>query len=219
MTDETDVAIYASPEEIEDVAVYSRCSTTKQDLESQLNKLREWVAKNEYKCVGEYQDYAVSGKKDDRKGISRLLQDANDGKFKKIGVVELSRLGRSIGFIYTTIENLSKKGIRVVLISTGTEINPDTVEGCALLGGLALASDIEWRLIKERNARGRQAIKDRGIKVGRKRKEVSLEAIKALQRGGSDGKPKSLRKIAKELGVSTPTIMRRLKEPESNKEE
>jgi DNA invertase Pin-like site-specific DNA recombinase len=210
----TKVAMYASAEENDDVkvATYSRCSTTRQDLDSQIIKLKEWAVKNKYKCVGEYQDYAVSGKKDDRKGVTKLLQDAEDGKFQKIGVVELSRLGRSIGFIHTTIENLAKKGIRIVLIGTGTEINPDTIEGCALLGGLALAADIEWRLIKERNARGRMAIKTKGIKVGRKRKEVSIEAIKALQRGGSDGKPKSLRQIAKELGVSTPTIMRRIKD-------
>jgi DNA invertase Pin-like site-specific DNA recombinase len=204
--------------DVKNVAVYARCSTTKQDLESQLKNLREWASKNSYEC-NEYQDYAVSGKKDDRKGVNKLLQDAKEGKFQKIGLVELSRLGRSIGFIYTTIENLSKMGIRIVLINTGTEINPETIEGQALLGGLALASGIEWMLIKERNARGRQAIKDKGIKVGRKRKEVSLEAIKALQRGGSDGKPKSLRKIAKELGVSTPTIMRRLKQDESESDD
>jgi len=197
------------------VAVYARCSTSKQDLESQMKNLRGWINEKGYICNGEYQDYAASGKKDDRKGVTQLIKDAMDGKFLKIGLVELSRLGRSIGFIYTTIENLAKKGVRVVLINTGTEINPDTVEGQALLGGLALAAGIEWKLTQERNARGRQAIKDRGIKVGRKRKEVSLEAIKALQRGGSDGKPKSLRQIAKELGVSTPTIMRRLKEPKT----
>ena len=73
-----------------------------------------------------------------------------------------------------------------------------------MIGGLALASDIEWMLIKERNERGRASIKARGIKVGRKHKMVSLEAIKALQEKGL-----SLREIGKELGVSAPTIMRR----------
>lgn len=174
-------------------------------MESQIKKLEGWAEKNENQISKSYQDYAVSGKKDDRKGILELLADAKQGKFTRVGVVELSRIGRSIKFIYEAIEELQKYNVKVVLVSTGTEIDSTKLEGRALLGGLALAADIEWMLIQERNARGRQAIKDKNIKVGRKEKDVSMEAIKALREKGM-----SVREVAKELKVSAPTILRRL---------
>jgi len=80
-------------------------------------------------------------------------------QFELIGVVELSRIGRSLGFIHKTGEELSKLGIQLVLTNSNTRLDHATLEGRALIGGLALASDIEWCLIQERNQRGRQAIK------------------------------------------------------------
>lgn len=185
-------------------ALYARCSTKKQDLESQLEALRRWAAEQGHEAA-EYVDLAVSGRKDVRKGIQALLEAARRHELALVGVLELSRIGRSIGFIHRTIEELSGLGVRVVLTKNNTTLDYTTLEGRALIGGLALAADIEWMLIQERNERGRQAIKERGIRVGRKHKEVSLEAIRALQEKGL-----SLRRIAAELGVSAPTILRRI---------
>ena len=170
-----------------------------------LRRLDDWKQKNAHDLFKIYSDFAVSGRKDDRKGIKELLEDARKGSFELVAVTELSRIGRSIGFIHRTIEELHQLGIKIVLTNSNTVLDYGSLEGRALIGGLALASDIEWMLIKERNERGRASIKARGIKVGRKHKIVSLEAIKALQEKGL-----SLRQIAKELGVSAPTIMRRV---------
>lgn len=186
------------------VALYTRCSTSKQDLESQNLALTNWARQNGYEFQL-YQDFAVSGQKDSRAGISRLIDDARQKKFSLVGVVELSRIGRSIGFIHDTIKELNEIGINFVLTNTNTILDYTTLEGRALIGGLALAADIEWLLIQERNKRGRDKIKREGIKTGRKQTKVSNEAIHALKEKGL-----SLRQIAKELGVSAPTIMRRL---------
>lgn len=188
------------------VALYARCSTKKQDLESQLSKLTEWAKAQQHEYTI-YQDFAVSGRKDARKGITALVKAAQEKEFSFVGVVELSRIGRSIKFIHSTIEDLNKLGVKVVLVNSNTILDYSSLEGRALIGGLSLAADIEWMLIQERNQRGRQAIQERGIKVGRHHKELSNEAIKALSKNGM-----SLRQIAKELGVSAPTIMRRVKE-------
>ena len=187
------------------VALYARVSTKKQDLDSMIKALVDWAIKNNHEYVL-YSDLAISGRKNDREGIQSLLADARLKKIEAVGVVELSRVGRSLGFIHKTIEELSGLGISVFLVNSGTELKYSTLEGRALIGGLALAADIEWMLIQDRNARGRQAIKDRGIKVGRHHKEISQTAINALHEKGM-----SLREIAAELGVSPPTIMRRLK--------
>lgn len=183
---------------------YSRCSTKKQDLESANKRLYEWAKDSD--IHKHFQDMSVSGKKDKREGINKLNQYINTIDNPEnciIGVLEISRIGRSIGFIHKFIEDMSNKGIRIVLVNNNMQLDYKTLEGRALIGGLALAADIEWMLIKERNERGRQAIKERGIKLGRKRKNLSKEAIKLM-----DQKGMSLRQIAKELGVSAPTIMR-----------
>lgn len=186
------------------VGLYARVSTKKQDLESMNHRLIQWAVSNGYEYEL-YEDFAISGRKTDREGINKLISDARLGKLNMVGVIELSRIGRSIGFITTTIKELADLKIPIVITNSNMIIDYNTLEGSATINALAMAADIEWKLISERNKRGREKIARDKIKVGRKHKEVSLEAIKALQEKGL-----SLRQIAKELGVSAPTIMRRL---------
>lgn len=188
------------------VALYVRVSTKKQDAESMKHELEKWARENNHEAIY-YEDLAISGRTTDRKGINQLMNDARKQLFEMVGVIELSRIGRSIGFITSTVKELAELGIPLVLTNSNMKIDYNTIEGSATINALAMASDIEWRLISERNRRGRDKIAREGIKVGRKHKEVSLEAIKALQEKGM-----SLRQIANELGVSAPTIMRRVKE-------
>lgn len=187
------------------IGLYARCSTKKQDLDTQIKALKEYAEKNDYDYEI-FSDFAVSGKKDNRQGIDQLREKAKNKQIDFIGVVELSRIGRSIGFIWKVVEELSKLNIKIILVNSGTLLDYNTLEGRALINALAMASDIEWCLIQERNARGRQKIKDSGIKVGRKHKELSQEAIKLMNEKGM-----SLRQISKELNTSPATIMRRLK--------
>jgi DNA invertase Pin-like site-specific DNA recombinase len=187
------------------IGLYARCSTKKQDLDSQTKALKEYADKQDY-YYEVYSDFAVSGKKDNRKGINDLLDKARKKEIDYIGVVELSRIGRSIGFIWKVVEELSKLDIKIILVNSGTVLDYKTLEGRALINALAMASDIEWCLIQERNARGRAKIKDEGIKVGRHNKEISLEAVKLMHNKGM-----SLRQIGKELNSSPATIMRILK--------
>lgn len=187
-------------------ALYARVSTKKQDMESMLDRLRGWAERQGYDYVL-YEDFAVSGRKDDRKGIQELLQAAERKEFDVVGVIELSRIGRSIGFITSTVKRLAELGIPIVLTNSNMRMDYNTIEGSATINALAMAADIEWRLISERNQRGREKIRKDGIKVGRKHVDVSLTAISALR-----GQGLSYADIGRELGVSAPTIMRRIKQ-------
>lgn len=190
------------------VAGYLRCSTKKQDLESQEYTVKEWADKNKYE-LSIFSDFAVSGKKESRNGLNLLMNKCRNNEFDAVAVLEISRFGRSIKIIYQIIEELSNLNIKVILIKTNTEVNYNTVEGRALLGALSMAADIEWMLIKERNERGREKIKRDNIKVGRKRSEennVSLEAVISLHNQGY-----GFRRISKELNTSIATISRMLK--------
>ena len=186
------------------IAGYVRCSTRKQDLEGQRRAVGAWADREGHELTV-YEDDHVSGRRADRHGIHELLAAVEKGEHKIVAMTELSRIGRSLSFVHEAIERLAKAGAKIVLTTTGTTIDPTTLEGKALIGALALAAEIEWFLIAERNARGRETIKARGVRVGRKPREVSAAALDALRERGM-----SLREIARELGVSAATLSRRL---------
>jgi DNA invertase Pin-like site-specific DNA recombinase len=139
--------------------------------------------------VALFEDDHVSGRRADRGGVEEMLAAAERGEFALVAVAELSRIGRSIAFVHAAVERLTKAGVRIALVSTGTILDAKTLEGKALLGALALASEVEWHLIQERNARGRETIKARGVKVGRKPREVSEAAVAALREKGDEPSP------------------------------
>jgi putative DNA-invertase from lambdoid prophage Rac len=192
------------------VAAYLRCSTKKQDLESQRRVVAEWAERNGHELLPPYEDDAVSGRKSDRSGVKALMAAAERREFSLVAVSELSRIGRSIGFVTRTVEKLCQFDVRVVLVNSGTTLDYRTLEGRALIGALALAADIEMALIQERSARGRETIRRRGIRVGRKPVAISEVAILALREKGM-----SVRQIAAELGESRATIGRRVQGLES----
>jgi DNA invertase Pin-like site-specific DNA recombinase len=192
------------------VAGKIRCSTNKQDLESQRFTLLEWAKKNEHEMTL-FEEFATSGRKgiEARESMQKMLKRCEAGEFDAIVVVEISRLGRTIKMIYEIVDRLTKAGTTIILANSNTILDYNTLEGRALIGGLALAADIEWMLISERNKRGREKIKREKIKVGRKRAEegsVSLEAVLSLKDKGM-----GFRGIAKELNTSIATISRMLK--------
>lgn len=192
------------------VAGKVRCSTNKQDLESQRFALTEWAKKNNHSIVL-FEEFAVSAHKavEEREGMNRLMQSLESKEFEALAVVEISRLGRNIKDIYNIVDKLTKLGIKIILVNSNTTLDYNTLEGKALIGGLALASEIEWCLIQERNKRGRDKIKREKIKVGRKPSEekgINLQAVLELRKQG-----KGIRETARLLNTSAPTIMRMLR--------
>ncbi len=197
------------------VAVKIRCSTNKQDLESQRYVSNEWAKKNEHE-ITLFEEFAISGRKEiaARNNMQDLMIRLENKEFEALAVVEISRLGRSLKTIYEIVDKLTKLGIKIILINSNTTLDYNTLEGRALIGGLALASDIEWMLISERNKRGRDKIKRDKIKVGRKpseEKKINLNAVLELRKQG-----KGIREISRLLNTSAPTIMRMLRRYESN---
>jgi DNA invertase Pin-like site-specific DNA recombinase len=61
-------------------AIYARVSTTEQNPENQLQELRRYVAARGW-TAAEYVDHGVSGSKDRRPALDRLLTDARRRRF------------------------------------------------------------------------------------------------------------------------------------------
>jgi len=79
-------------------AIYPRVSTTNhgQDVSLQTGELRQFAEARGWKLADEYVDSGVSGSKDSRPELNRLMADAKRRKFDVVLVWKLDRFGRSL---------------------------------------------------------------------------------------------------------------------------
>ena len=91
-------------------AVYARVSTVDQNTENQLIELRQYVAARKW-TLTEYVDIGISGTKESRPRLDRLLKDARRRKFDALVVWRLDRLGRNLKHLLTVIDELQALGV------------------------------------------------------------------------------------------------------------
>ncbi len=83
------------------VALYARVSTAEQTVDPQLDALREYARARGLEVVEEFVDQGVSGAKDRRPALDRLLKDARRRRFDLVACVKLDRLARSVRHLTT----------------------------------------------------------------------------------------------------------------------
>ena len=94
------------------VSILTRISTSSQSNDSSLNELRSICKKKDYDIVEEYVEVVSGSKgKDERSELRRMLSDCKKGKFEKLIVIELSRLGRSLSHLINTLQEMKDSGV------------------------------------------------------------------------------------------------------------
>lgn len=190
------------------VAIYCRVSTTSQNVASQREQLLRYCSSRGWEIVSEFVDEGISGDALSRPGFESMLQAAYKGCFEVIVVYQLSRLGRSLTQLLTTIQGLTEHGVGVTSvsenISTADEGSPFTKVALAIFGALA---EVELELIRERVRSGVDRAMANGVKFGRPHVGFDMGKAIKLRKDGL-----SIRKIAKQLGVSKSTLSDRLKD-------
>src|SRR6266849_1832549 len=94
-------------------ALYARVSTSDkgQDPEVQLRELREYCERRGWTANGEYVDAGISGAKDSRPELNRLMADANRRKFDAVVVWRFDRFARSVSHLLRALETFRSLGI------------------------------------------------------------------------------------------------------------
>ena len=179
-------------------AIYARVSTLDQEPENQLAELRHYVAARGWTAV-EFVDRGVSGAKDRRPALDRLIHDARRRRFDVLVCWRLDRLGRSLKHLVTLLDELQVLGVAFVSLQEG--IDATTPAGKLQMHILAAIAEFERARIAERVMAGLARAKKQGKKLGRPEKRVS-ESILAPVWG------LSIRDAAKHLGVSRSTAHR-----------
>jgi DNA invertase Pin-like site-specific DNA recombinase len=191
---------------IKRVAIYARVSTLNgQNPQLQLDELREYAHRRGWTMAGEYTDLGVSGAKDSRPELNRMLADAHARAFDGIAVWKLDRLGRSLKHLVTTIEDLACYGVSFVSLRDNLDLS--TPAGRLMMHIIGAMAEFERSLIQERVVAGIQAARKRGVRMGRPKRWVSAEKIRAMR---DDGVP--WRAIARKMDAGVGTVMKALRE-------
>ncbi len=101
-------------------AIYARVSTLDQEPENQLAELRRYVQARGWTAV-EFVDRGVSGAKDRRPALDRLIRDARRRRFDVLVCWRLDRLGRSLKHLITLLDDLQALGVAFVSLAEGID--------------------------------------------------------------------------------------------------
>jgi DNA invertase Pin-like site-specific DNA recombinase len=179
------------------VAIYSRVSTSDQDLSNQEIRLEEFCKMREWEIVKSYND-VISGLKDKRPGLDKLLQDARKRKFDVVVSVKLDRLGRSTKHLLLFVAEL--KHFRVDICFTDQAIDTTGPMGMLIFTVLGAVAEFERSLIVERTKAGQDRARKQGKKIGRPSKDLSKETIQRILGYRKDGL--SYSQLSEKFGIS-----------------
>jgi len=101
------------------VAIYARVSTTThgQDVGLQTRELRQFAEARGWLVAAEYVDQGVSGAKDSRPELNRLMADAHKRRFDAVCVWRFDRFARSVSHLLRALETFKALGIDFVSYS------------------------------------------------------------------------------------------------------
>ena len=179
-------------------AIYARVSTLDQEPENQLAELRRYIEARGWQAT-EYVDRGVSGAKNRRPALHRLLADARRRRFDVLVCWRLDRLGRNLRHLILLLEELQALGVAFVSLQEG--IDATTPAGKLQMHILGAIAEFERARIAERVKAGLARARAHGRRLGRPR--VS-PLPPSLARG------LTVRQAARLWGVSKSTAARRM---------
>jgi len=180
-------------------AIYARVSTSNgQDPEMQLRELREYCERRGWNLKGEYIDSGISGVKNSRPELNRLMADAHKRLFDAVVVWRFDRFARSVSHLLRALETFSSLGIQFVSLSE--QVDTSTPAGKMVFTVLGAVAELERSLIVERVRAGLRNARAKGKRLGRPTRQVNAAHIAALR---AQGVP--WRTIGAQLGVCAAT--------------
>jgi len=185
------------------VALYARVSTEGQDPEVQLMALRAHATQRGWQVVEEFVDRGVSGAKERRPALDRLLKAAWAGRFQVVLVWRFDRFARSVKHLVAALETF--RSLNVGFVSLQEQLDTSTPIGQAMFTIIGAMAQLERDIIRERVKAGLERAKARGIRLGRPRVPVVAEELAALRAQGL-----SVGETARRLRCSRSTVRRYL---------
>lgn len=184
-------------------AIYARVSTSNngQDSSMQTRELQGYCERRGWKVSGEYVDEGISGAKDSRPELNKLMADAHRRRFDAIVVWRFDRFARSVSHLLRALETFKALGVEFVSLSE--QVDTSTPTGKMIFTVLGAVAELERSLIAERVKAGLRNAQAKGKRLGRPRVVVDAARIGALRAHG-----RSWREITTEMAISKGSAQR-----------
>ncbi len=186
------------------VALYARVSTDDQEPENQLRDLRAYCAQRGWTVSAEYVDKGISGAKDRRPSLDRMMAACRAREHDAVLVWRFDRFGRSVIHLCESLEEFRALG--VAFVSTMESVDTSTAHGQLMFGILAAFAQFERALIRERIMSGLSRARAQG-KVPGRHKGIDADErdarIRMLLQSGA-----SIAHAAQVTGCSRATVRR-----------
>src|ERR1700745_3258736 len=159
-------------------AIYARVSTSNngQDPRVQTREIREYCERRGWQIAVEYVDAGISGAKDSRPELNKLMQDAHRRYFDAVVVWKFDRFARSVSHLLRALETFRALGVEFV--SLNEQVDTSTPMGKMVFTVLAAVAELERGLIVERVRAGLRNARAKGKRLGRPRAGVDgLEVV------------------------------------------
>ena len=173
---------------------YARVSTTSQDLDIQIAKLKKAG------CEIVRSETRSEASRDGRTELETIMEFMRSSD--ELVVHRLDRLGRSTRDVLNLVHELDAKNASLRILEPDVTTAGDM--GRMVITVLGMVADMELKFIRDRQRAGIDAAKEKGAYKGR-RKRIDDEKIQQL---AAKGVPKA--QIARDLGVSRMTVYRAL---------
>ena len=189
-------------------ALYARVSTVGhgQDPEMQLRELREYCGRRGWTLAAEYIDNGISGAKETRPELDKLMADAGRRRFDAVVVWKFDRFARSVTHLLRALDTFRALGVEFVSLSES--LDTSTPAGRMVFTVLGAVAELERSLIAERVRAGLRNARAKGTKLGRPRTDVDTARVSALRAQGL-----TWEKICQMTGLTRGTAQRSLLPP------
>lgn len=167
----------------------------------QTRELREYAQRRGWTIAGEFVDVGISGSKERRPELDRLMVDAHRRKFDAVACWKFDRFARSVSHLLRALETFNALGIAFVSLSES--LDTSTPAGKMVFTILGAVAELERSLIVERVRAGLRHAKSKGIKLGRPKVYLDGARIAELRAKG-----RSWRAVARAMGASAKTCRR-----------
>src|SRR3989454_12442318 len=191
------------------VGCYFRVSTSEQDVGAQRNDALAYCKARGWDTVSEYSDTGISGTRERRPGLDRLMVEVKARRVDVVVVAAFDRFGRSVRHLVEALELF--RHLNVEFISLREQIDTGSALGQAVFTIIAAIAQLERSLIVERVKSGLRSARAEGKRLGRPRLQGSEHQLRIVV-----DQKLPVRAASKLLGVSPSSYLRLVRRQHAN---